>query len=127
MSEGLNRIAARYASALKRSEVFTASDGYDRPSPTDIWLYKLVEVVGQNVEYRKGHNPQNEHDQLSLHAHRHCLRTKEDVLNAPDKVLFETLNLDGNVWGWLEFMVSWLGFFSILAKNWGWPVLVVGM
>lgn len=122
MSANLKAIAARYASALKASEVFT-SDPEDRPTATDIWLYKLEDVVIRNVEYP--HSPSSdEYDHSALYNHRHCLKTKEDVQCAPDNVLLESLKL-GTVenWGWLRFIVREMGMTSLLINNWGWQQL----
>jgi hypothetical protein len=122
MSENLKAIAARYASALKASEVFT-SDPEDRPSATDIWLWKLEDAVIRNVEYP--HQPSaDEYDHFALYAHRSCLKSKEDVYNAPDDVLLEALGLGAvESWGWLRFMVRDFSWFSLLAANWGLPAM----
>lgn len=123
MSEGLRGIAARYASALKASEVFT-SDPEDRPTATDIWLHKLQDAVWRNVQYPHKAADDGEYDHFALYAHRDCLKTKEDVENAPDDVLLEALGL-GTVkeWGWFKFMVRDFSWFSLLAANWGLPAM----
>lgn len=50
----------------------------------------------------------------------------EDVRGAPDSVLFEMMGLDPNQGpGWLEFIVRELGWHSMIAANWGLPVLKI--
>jgi hypothetical protein len=125
MSEALKSIAARYHAALKVAEAFT-SDPEDRPSVSDIWLYKLEDAVCENVKYpnRSMYYKNGEYDPFLLYAHASCLQTKEDVGNAPDDVLLEALGL-GTVenWGWLRFMVRDFAWFTLLAANWGLPAM----
>lgn len=127
MSDAIKSIAARYASALKRSEVFSSPSARVRPTLLDIWLWKLEEVaLGVAVKYRRDRpDPAKEYDHFYLYAHRFCLNGVEDVRRAPDSVLFEALRLDGSMWGWLQFMVRELGWHSMIAANWGLPVLVI--
>lgn len=127
MSEGLKAIAARYASALKAAEVIVPSDdAEDRPTATDIWLYKLEETVASIVKYPhrldKKRPDEEGYDHFYLYNHRLCLRTLEDVQNAPDDVLLEALGLHNvEKWGWLQYMVRDFAWFSLLAANWGLP------
>ncbi len=124
MSESLKAIAARYASALKVAEVFTS--GEDRPTINDIWFYQLEDAVWSNVKFpkRSMHYPDDQYDPFKLYQHRACLKSREDVGNAPDDVLLEALGL-GTVkeWGWLKFMVRDFAWFALLAENWGWPAM----
>lgn len=123
----LKIIAARYASALKAAEVIAPSDdGEDRPTATDIWLYKLEDAVASIVKNPNRLNkkkPDGEgYDHFYLYNHRSCLKTLEDVQNAPDDVLLEALGLHNvEEWGWLQFMVRDFAWFSLLAANWGLP------
>ncbi len=127
MTESLKAIAARYASALKAAEVITPSgDAEDRPTATDIWLYKLEDAVANIVKYPhrldKKKPEEDGYDHFYLYNHRSCLSTIEDVQNASDDVLLEALGL-GSVeeWGWLGFMIRDFAWFTLLAANWGLP------
>ena len=51
MSNVLQGIAARYASALKASSTLSAPSGDERPSAADIWLYKLEDAVCNVVQH----------------------------------------------------------------------------
>ncbi len=123
----LKTIAARYASALKAAEVVAPSDdAEDRPTATDIWLYKLEETVASIVKYPhlldKKKPDEEGYDHFYLYNHRLYLRTPEDVRNAPDDVLLEALGLHNvEEWGWLQYMVRDFAWFSLLAANWGLP------
>ncbi|HYE14314.1 MAG TPA: hypothetical protein VD968_07740 [Pyrinomonadaceae bacterium] len=128
MSEQLRRIAARYASALRTSERLAARAAGCWPAASDIWLWRLEDVASTLVEHWKGKAKPDygRYDHHSIYAHRYCLNSKEDVQNAPDSVLFQMMGLNpSQEWGWLQFMVRELGWHSMIAANWGLPVLQI--
>ena len=134
MSANLKAIAARYASALRAAEAMAPdADGFVCPSVVDIWLWKLEEAVKPLVDHW-GKNKSQPHwgeggrgyDSFHLYGHRYCLKAGDEVSNAPDSVLFEAMGLDpSQEWGWLQFMVRDLGWHSMIAANWGHPVLKI--
>lgn len=71
----------------------------DRPSEIDIWYYELETACGIGAEDRS----LSDDELLDLHG---CPSVAE--------------------WGWLYFIIEWLGMYGILAANWGVPVLKVG-
>jgi hypothetical protein len=97
----------------------------DRPSANELWMWKLEEVMHRLVEYHHDEPvTSGEYDTACMYAHRDCLKSKADVEAAPDRVLFEAMNLDGaGVWGWLQFMIREINFYSLLAANWGLPAV----
>jgi len=109
--------------------MFSSADGRDRPTPIDIWLWQLEDVVTRNaVEHRKTEpSAPDSYDHFCLYAHHDCLKTPEDVQCTPDSVLFEALGLSGSVLGWLQFMTREHLWFSLISANWGHPTLRVGV
>lgn len=119
-------MAARYAGALKVSGEMSSGEG-ERPTVMDIWLWKLEEVACRNFGRWKSKQDGTSYDHLVFYAHQYCLKSIEDVRSAPDSVLLEALWLPNvECWGWLYFMVRELGWFGMIANNWGWPILNVG-
>lgn len=119
---------------LNQATETAGASGYDvagtdeRPTVTEIWLWKIEDSVKNIVKYPHRLNrekPENEdYDHHFLYAHRDVLKTEEDVLNASDDVLLEALGLsDVEHWGWLQFMVRDFNWVELLAGNWGLPCL----
>lgn len=102
------------------------------PTREEIWLWKLEDAVGNIVQERagcffggqSGGRPNGDYDHHWQYAHGRCLKSKEDVRRAPDRILFEAIGLNPSHWGWLQFMVRDQMWFSLLAANWGHPALV---
>jgi hypothetical protein len=104
------------------------SSSDERPTIIEIWLWKLEDAVKSIVKYphrlNRAEPEGDEYDPCFLYAHRDVLKTEEDVENASDDVLLESLGL-ANVesWGWLQFMVRDFNWVELLAANWGLPSL----
>jgi hypothetical protein len=96
----------------------------DRPTANELWMYKLEEVTQRLVEYHHDEPAESkEYDSACMYAHRDCLKSEADARAAPDRVLFEAMGLDGGTWGWLQFMIREINFYSLLAANWGLPAI----
>jgi hypothetical protein len=123
----LKRVGKVRSTAVK-SRRYDLADSAERPTYTELWLYKLEETVWSIIKYaspiRKQKQDDDEYDHHHLYAHDDVLKTEEDVRSASDDVLLEALRL-GNVesWGWLRFIVRDLNWVELLAGNWGLPCL----
>jgi hypothetical protein len=101
----------------------------DRPTPTELWYWKLENTVWNIVDRPRSffvarEESKDEYDHFRLYAHQDELQTLKDIQSASDDVLLESLRLS-NVqhWGWLQFMVRELNWYMLLAANWGLPGL----
>lgn len=120
MRNGLNKRLERVAALVPDDEL--RDDG--TPTINDVWRWQLMRsATAATVHFwlRGGESrPEpEEYDQHYLYAHRDVLKTREDAENASEDVLLEALGLS-NVegWGWLQFMVRDLMWFSLIASNW---------
>ena len=123
----LDEIARRYAATLSASDDLSAEVGEDRPTATEIWYWRLEDVVWTIVSSHASRTTasrkaEGEYDHFRLYAHQDELKTKEDVEGASDDTLLEALGLPKvENWGWLLFMVRDLNWFLLIAANWGLP------
>jgi hypothetical protein len=123
----LKRVDKVRSTAVKSRRYDLAGSG-ERPTITELWLYRLEYIVQQVIKYapsiKKQKQDDDEYDTNHLYAHDDVLKTEADVRRASDDVLLEALGL-GNVenGGWLLFMVREFSWVELLAANWGLPCL----
>jgi hypothetical protein len=123
----LKRVDKVRSTAVK-SRRYDLDDSAERPTYTELWLWKLEGTVRQVIKYapsiKKQKQDDDEYDHNHLYAHDDVLKTEADVKSASDDVLLEALGL-GNVEnsGWLLFMVRDFNWVELLAGNWGLPCL----
>jgi hypothetical protein len=77
----------------------TDSAPSDRPTEIEIWYWKIENSCLDGTE----HKVLSDDELLDLHGFPSVAE-----------------------WGWLFFIVKWLGMYGILASNWGLPILKVG-
>lgn len=95
----------------------------------DIWLWKLKAAALNLITHHKGRTrpgPGKGYDHFYIYAHRFCLTSAEEVRSAPDSVLFEMMGLEpSRELGWLQFITREFGWHSMIAADWGHPVLKI--
>lgn len=101
----------------------------ERPTYNELWCHYLIFNVSTAVELYASarsdgrglkHACESADDPYHLYAHHDKLRSRADVLEAPEDVLLEAMGCPPfEQWGWLHWMVRQIDWFSLIASNWG--------